>query len=191
MTDMPELETPRLLLRPLRERDRHAFAAMNADPRVMAYFPAPLGRAESDAMAVRIAEHAQEHGFGFWAVEAPGVTEFSGIAGLLVPRFEAHFTPCVEIGWRFAHEYWGRGYATESARALLAFAFTRLGLDEVVAMTVPANARSRRVMERIGMTRNPADDFDHPYLPGGHRLQRHVLYRLPRCEWSGPQIRRV
>lgn len=191
MADLPDLTTTRLLLRPLRQRDFSAFAAMNADARVMAYFPAPLGRAESEMMALRIAEHAREHGFGFWAVEAPGVAAFTGIAGLLVPRFEAHFMPCVEVGWRLAREYWGRGYATESARALLDFAFTRVELDEVVSLTVPANKRSRRVMERIGMTHDPADDFDHPDLPEGHPLRRHVLYRLARANWSGTAHRAV
>lgn len=191
MTDLPELRTSRLLLRALRHGDRSAFDAMNADPRVMEHFPAPLDRAGSDAMATRIAEHASEHGFSFWAVEAPGVAEFIGVAGLLVPGFKAHFTPCVEIGWRFAHEFWGRGYATEAALALLDHAFGRLGLDEVVAMAVPANTRSRRVMERIGMTRDTDGDFDHPYLPEGHRLRRHVLYRLPRSARTGPEHRRV
>lgn len=191
MADLPDLPTSRLLLRPLRHSDLPAFAAMNADPDVMAYFPAPLDRAESEAMVARMAEHAREHGFGFWAIEAPGNAAFIGIAGLLVPRFEAHFTPCVEIGWRFARQFWGRGYATEAALALLDVAFNSLALEEVVSLTVPANARSRRIMERIGMTRDPADDFDHPDLPAGHRLRRHVLYRLTRSAWSGPAQRAV
>lgn len=185
MADLPDLPTSRLLLRPLRQMDLPAFAAMNADRQVMEYFPALLDRAASEAMAARIAEHAREHGFGFWGVEAPGVAAFTGIAGLLVPRFEAHFTPCVEVGWRFAREFWGRGYATEAARALLGFGFSRLELDEVVSLTVPANERSRRVMERIGMTHDPADDFDHPDLSVGHPLRRHVLYRLARPAWEG------
>ena len=191
MADLPHLPTPRLLLRPLRQGDLPALAAMNADPEVMEHFPAPLGGTASEVMAARIADHAREHGFGFWAVEAPGVAVFTGIAGLLVPRFQAHFTPCVEIGWRFAREYWGRGYATEAARALLDFAFTRLELEELVSLTVPANGRSRRVMERIGMTRDPADDFDHPDLPDGHRLRRHILYRLTRSAWGGEAHRAV
>jgi RimJ/RimL family protein N-acetyltransferase len=168
----------------MRDGDMPAFAAMNADARVMEFFPASLSQPESDAMAARIDEHFEEHGYSFWAVEAVGVAGFAGIAGLLVPRFEAHFTPCVEIGWRFAHEFWGRGYASEAARALLGFGFERAGLDEIVSLTVPANERSRRVMERIGMTHDPADDFDHPDLPDGHRLRRHVLYRLSKADWA-------
>lgn len=161
-----------------------AFAAMNADARVMEFFPACLGQPESDAMATRIDEHFDEHGYNYWTVEAAGAADFTGIAGLLVPHFEAHFTPCVEIGWRFAHEFWGRGYASEAARALVEFGFDRAGLDEIVSLTVPANERSRHVMERIGMTHNPADDFDHPNLIDGDPLRRHVLYRLSKANWA-------
>ena len=168
----------------MRDSDLAAFAAMNADARVMEFFPACLGQPESDATAQRIDEHFDEHGYSFWAVEAAGVSTFTGIAGLVVPQFESHFTPCVEIGWRFAHEFWGRGYASEAARALLEFGFERAGLDEIVSLTVPTNERSRRVMERIGMTRNPADDFDHPNLTEGDPLRRHVLYRLSKANWA-------
>ena len=178
--DAPSLVTPRLLLRPWREADVAPFSALNADPRVMEFFPATLSRAESDAVAERIREGLAARGFGFWAVEVPGVTPFAGFVGLSVPRFEAHFTPCVEIGWRLAREHWGRGYATEGARAALDFGFGELGLAEVVAFTVPANARSRAVMEKLGMTHDPADDFDHPSVPEGHPLRRHVLYRVRR-----------
>lgn len=150
---------------------------MNADPRVTEFLPV-LTRAESDAVAVRIEAHLAEHGFTFWAVEILGVTPFAGFVGLVIPRFEAHFTPCVEIGWRLAARYWGQGYATEGARAALAFGFNSLKLEEIVAITVPANRRSRQVMERLGMSHNPADDFDHPSVPEGHALRRHVLYRL-------------
>jgi ribosomal-protein-alanine N-acetyltransferase len=157
---------------------------MNADPRVMEHFPAPQSRAESDMLAGRIEAHFDRHGFGLWAVEIPGNTRFAGFIGLAVPRFEAHFTPCVEIGWRLASEHWGHGYATEGALAALQFGFEVLGLREIVSFTVSRNVRSRRVMEKIGMTHNPADDFDHPSLPEGHPIQRHVLYRLaaPRQE---------
>jgi RimJ/RimL family protein N-acetyltransferase len=181
----PTLATSRLLLRPWRERDLAAFAAMNADPRVMEWLPGPLTRVESDAVAARIGDDFARHGFGKWAVEAPGVADFIGYAGLAVPAFEAHFTPCVEIGWRFAFEHWGRGYATEAARAALAFAFEELKLEQVVSFTVPGNVRSRKVMERLGMTRSSGEDFDHPMLPEGHRLRRHVLYRSRRIDWSG------
>jgi RimJ/RimL family protein N-acetyltransferase len=171
-----ELRTERLLLRRWLPSDRSAFAALNADARVMAHLPAVLTRDESDAVAERIEWHFDRHGFGLWALEIPGTVPFAGFVGLSVPRFDAHFTPCVEIGWRLAAEHWGRGYATEAARATLAFAFGEAGLVEVVSFTVPENLRSRRVMERIGMARNPADDFDHPYVPDG--LRRHVLYRI-------------
>ena len=174
------LHTERLFLRQWRPSDRAPFAALNADPRVMAYFPAPLARDESDALVTRIEAHFAEHGFGLWAVEIPHVTPFAGFIGLAIPRFTAHFTPCVEIGWRLAAAYWGKGYATEGARAVLTFGFETVGLSEIVSFTVPANRRSRRVMERIGMTHTPADDFDHPALPEGHPLRRHVLYRCTR-----------
>jgi RimJ/RimL family protein N-acetyltransferase len=171
------IRTDRLHLRLWRDEDLAAFAALNADPVVMEHFPKLLDRAESDALAARFRDHFEYHGFGNWAVEVPGIAEFIGFVGLTVPRFEAHFTPCVEIGWRLAHAYWGRGYATEAARAALEFGLGQLTLDEIVSFTVPANRRSWRVMERIGMTRNPADDFDHPALAEGHLLRRHVLYR--------------
>jgi RimJ/RimL family protein N-acetyltransferase len=143
-----------------------------------------LAREESDARAARISEHFERHGFGLWAVEAMGLADFIGFAGLSTPAFTAHFTPAVEIGWRLAFEYWGQGYATEAARAALGFAFSQLQLAEVVSFTVPANQRSRRVMERLGMTRTPVDDFEHPNLPPGHALSRHVLYRLSRSSWE-------
>jgi RimJ/RimL family protein N-acetyltransferase len=175
-----ELPTARLLLRPWRDADRDAYADLNADPRVMEYFPAPLSRAESEAGAARIRAHFEAQGFGLWAVEVAGGSPFVGFIGLAVPSFAAHFTPAIEIGWRLAHAVWGLGYATEGARAVVRFAFERLGLAEIVSMTVPANLRSRRVMEKLGMRHDPADDFDHPRIPDGHRLQRHVLYRLRR-----------
>ena len=172
--------TERLILRPWRDDDLAPFAALNADPTVMEHFPATLSRAESDALAARIRADMAERGFGLWAVEAPGVAAFVGFTGLSVPRFEAHFTPCVEIGWRIAREHWGRGYAPEAARAALAHAFGPLGLDEIVSFTTADNRNSRRVMEKLGMAHNPADDFDHPNLAPGHPLRRHVLYRIRR-----------
>jgi RimJ/RimL family protein N-acetyltransferase len=175
-----ELRTSRLLLRRWRPEDRVPFAALNADPRVMEHFPATLSRAESDTRVERIEAHFQKHGYGYWAVEIPGVTTFAGFIGLSIPGFEAHFTPCIEVGWRLAFEHWNLGYATEGARAALAFGFDSLQAKEIVSSTVPANVRSRRVMEKLGMTRSPSDDFDHPALPEGHPLRRHVLYRLAR-----------
>jgi ribosomal-protein-alanine N-acetyltransferase len=174
----PVLRTERLLLREWRAEDREPFAALNADPRVMQYLPAMLPRAQSDALARRSEQHFATHGFGPWAVEVPGVAPFIGFVGLVVPAFEAHFTPCVEIGWRLAAEHWGQGYATEAALASADYAFSALGLHELVSFTTPGNERSQAVMRRIGMTHDEADDFDHPRLPQGHRLRRHVLYRL-------------
>lgn len=173
-----ELRTDRLTLRRWRDEDLEPFAQLNADPEVMAHMPSLLNRAESDALAARIRGQFEQRGFGLWAVEVPGVAPFIGYVGLAVPRFTAHFTPCVEVGWRLARAHWGFGYATEAARASLAFGFDHVRLDEIVSFTVPANTRSIAVMERLGMTRDPADDFDHPGLPEGHPLRRHVLYRL-------------
>lgn len=172
-----EIRTERLVLRRWTQSDRTPFAELNSDKRVMEHFPAVLTRAESDAMVERIEAHFERHGFGLWAVEVVDEVPFIGFVGLAVPSFEAHFTPCVEVGWRLAAAFWGRGFATEAARACVAFAFDRAGLDAIVSMTVPENIRSRRVMERLGMTRDPADDFSHPTLPD-HRW--HVLYRLRR-----------
>jgi len=172
-----EIATERLLLRRWRADDLAPFARLNADRRVMEHLPGPLGREESDALARRIEQHFADHGFGPWAVEVPGLAPFVGFVGLARPGFDAHFTPCVEIAWRLAAEHWGRGYATEGARAALAFGCGALALEEIVAFTVPGNARSRRVMENLGMTHEPRDGFDHPDLPEGHPLRRHVLYR--------------
>jgi RimJ/RimL family protein N-acetyltransferase len=180
----PTLKTERLTLRPWADSDLAPFAALNADARVMEFFPKTLDRAESDALAERIRGHFARHGFGLWAVGAPGVADFVGFVGLAVPGFAAPFMPCVEIGWRLAVPYWGRGYATEAARAALGFGFGSLGLAEIVSFTVRDNWPSRRVMERLGMRHDPADDFDHPSLPQGHRLRRHVLYRLSRAKWA-------
>jgi RimJ/RimL family protein N-acetyltransferase len=180
---VPELRTDRLLLRGFRDGDRAPFAAMNADPRVMQYFPATLTRQESDATAERIRANFDARGFGLWAVELPGRAEFIGFAGLMPPNFEAHFTPCIEVGWRLAPDHWGKGLATEAARAAVRFGFELLSLREIVSFTVPDNVRSRRVMEKLGMQHDPADDFEHPRLPNGHPLRRHVLYRLSRNIW--------
>jgi RimJ/RimL family protein N-acetyltransferase len=168
-----------LILRAWRDEDLAPFAALNADPAVMEYYPATLSRAESDAFAARVRSEMAECGFGLWAVEVPDVAPFVGFTGLSAPRFTAHFTPCVEIGWRIAREHWGHGYAPEAARAALAHGFSALGLDEIVSFTAVNNARSRRVMEKLGMTHDLADDFDHPSLAPGDPLRRHVLYRMP------------
>jgi RimJ/RimL family protein N-acetyltransferase len=179
-----EIRTERLLLRPWKDEDRDAFAAMNADPQVCEYFRGVLSREESDAFVDRIQAHFLEHGFGFWALEIPDVSPLAGLTGMAFAKFDAHFTPCVEIGWRLATPYWGKGYATEAASAALDYGFNELALDEIVAFTAVGNERSRRVMERLGMTRNPDDDFDHPSVPEDHPVRRHVLYRVSRESWS-------
>ena len=172
------LSGDRVRLRRWREEDRAPFAAMNANGRVMEFFPKPLDRAESDALVDRIEAHFGRHDFGLWAVEVPGVEPFIGFTGLSTATFEAPFTPCVEVGWRLAVGQWGHGYATEAARLALAHGFGPIGLREIVSFTAAGNRRSRAVMERLGMARDPADDFDHPSLPERHALRRHVLYRL-------------
>ena len=165
------IQTRRLVLRQWREEDREPFAALNADPVVMEHFPAPMTREASDAFVDFNIATIAARGWGLWAVEANG--ELIGFVGLNEPNFR----PGVEIGWRLAREAWGHGYATEAARAVLAFARDELGLDEVISFTSTTNVRSQRVMERIGMTHDPADDFDHPRVDDP-RLRRHVLYRL-------------
>jgi RimJ/RimL family protein N-acetyltransferase len=174
------VRTSRLILRRWRPSDRAPFAAMNADPAVMAHFPSTLTAAESDSLADAIEANMVARGFGLWALEVPGVVPFAGFVGLSVPGFTAPFTPCVEIGWRLAAAQWGRGYATEAARAVLVHAWDVVGLDEVVSFTTAGNTRSRAVMERLGMRYDPVDDFDHPRLAAGHPLRRHVLYRVAR-----------
>lgn len=175
-----QLETERLILRPWRAADYAPFADLNADPRVTATLAGNLARDESDAFADRIAAHIEEHGWGLWAIEVKGGAPFIGYAGLSRPPFEAHFTPCVEIGWRLAFAHWGHGYATEAARRVLGFAFDELGLTEVVSFTTVSNTRSRAVMERIGMVHDAKGDFDYPMLSPDHPLLRHVLYRVQR-----------
>jgi RimJ/RimL family protein N-acetyltransferase len=182
MADGPTLHSPRLRLRRWHASDRAPFARLNADPEVMRYFLRPLDRAESDALVDRIEVAFETHGYGLWAVERREDGVFLGFTGLAVPRFAAAFTPCVEVGWRYAREAWGHGYATEAARAAIRFGFEEAGLAEIVSFTSVVHARSRRVMERLGMHRDPADDFDYPGIPEGHPLRRHVLYRITGAE---------
>jgi RimJ/RimL family protein N-acetyltransferase len=177
--DNPALQTDRLTLRRWRDADRDAFARMNADPRVMEFFPACLTRVESHAMIDRIEKHFDTHGFGLWAAEVRATGELAGFVGLAIPGFEAFFTPCVEIGWRLGPAYWNQGLATEGARAVLDLAFGTLGLAEVVSFTTRGNLRSRRVMEKLGM--RYSGDFEHPRMPEGHPLRLHVLYRKNAC----------
>ena len=182
MMPAPTLRSRRLILRPWRDEDLEPFARINADARVMEHFPAPLSREESDAAVARIQEHFDARGFGLWAAQFAGAEQFIGFVGLAVPSFSAHFTPCVELGWRLDSAFWNRGLATEGAWACVDFAFGELGLPELVSFTVPGNRASRRVMEKLGMRRSPADDFEHPGLPPEHPLRPHVLYRLGRSE---------
>jgi RimJ/RimL family protein N-acetyltransferase len=175
-----ELTTDRLLLRRWRDSDRASFAALNADPSVTEHLTATLSREESDALIDRIEAAFDRLGFGLWAVEVVATGDLAGFVGLAIPSFDAHFMPAVEVGWRLAREHWGRGYATEAGREAMRFGFDVAGLEQIVSFTVPDNVRSRRVMERLGMTHDPKDDFDHPRFPDGHRLRRHVLYRKTR-----------
>jgi RimJ/RimL family protein N-acetyltransferase len=171
------IETARLLLRPWRDSDLAPFAEQNADPIVMRYLIGPLTRDDSDAYAQRARQHFADHGFCKWAVEAPGVAPFIGAVGLSHVRYEASFTPAVEVAWRLNRPFWGQGYATEAARAAIEDGFTRVGLAEIVALTTLENTASQRVMQRLGMTRSI--EFDHPLLAPDNPLRRHVLYHLP------------
>jgi ribosomal-protein-alanine N-acetyltransferase len=181
---MEAYRTTRLVLRRWMDSDREPFARLNADPEVMEHFPGVLDRAASDALVDRIEAHFAEHGFGLWAIEVQGGEPFIGFVGLLHVGFEAHFTPAVEVGWRLARSAWGRGFATEAAGEACRIAFAALRLPAIVSFTVPANLRSRAVMERLGMTHDPSDDFEHPKLAKGHPLRRHVLYRLSEKSWA-------
>lgn len=177
-----ELATPRLRLRQWRDADREPFAALNADPVAMEFFPAPLAREASDAMLEGFRQQIEERGWSNWAVEVAATGAFIGFVGLTVPKRALPFMPCVEIGWRLARAHWGQGYAAEGARAALRAGFERLELEEIVSFTALLNTRSRKVMERIGM-RDAHEDFEHPALPPGHALRPHCLYRLAREEW--------
>jgi RimJ/RimL family protein N-acetyltransferase len=179
MPELIEIETERLRLRQWRLADREPFAAMNADPRVMEFFPATLTQAESDAMADRCQLLIEERGWGFWAAECKATREFIGFVGLHTPSAELPFSPCVEVGWRLAFPYWGKGFASEAAKEALLVGFHSLGLKEVVSFTAVGNLRSRAVMERLGM--QECGTFDHPQVPEGLGLRRHCLYRLT-CE---------
>ncbi|MGW7681936.1 GNAT family N-acetyltransferase [Kribbella sp. NPDC054772] len=181
---MTELTTDRLLLRQWRDADRDPFAALNADPAVMEHFPALQTREQSDGLIDRNIAALDERGWGLWAIEVRDTGVFIGFTGLNLPTFEAHFLPAVEIGWRLAKGAWGNGYATEAARAALAVGFGPAGLDEIVSFTTTTNLPSQRVMQRIGMVHDEAGDFDHPRIEQGHRLQRHVLYRISRAQWQ-------
>lgn len=184
MADILTLETPRLWFRTWCDEDLDALAAISADPEVVRHFPAPLDRDETAAMLRRIRDHFAAHGFGLWALERKDDGRLIGFTGLGWTGFDAHFTPAVEIGWRLARDQWRQGFAREAALAALAAGFERLGFAEIVSFTALSNRRSQRVMQAIGMRRDPADDFDHPKLAEGHPLRRHLLYRLRLDEWQ-------
>ncbi len=176
----PTLTADRLILRPWREADREPFAALNRDPEVMEFMPRLLSPEESNDFFDRINAHFKRHGFGLCAAEHRASGAFMGFIGLQVPNFRERFMPAVEIGWRLDAKWWGQGLATEGAREMVRYSFDVIGLESLVSFTMPANVRSRRVMEKLGMTHDPADDFEHPVLPPGHPMRRHVLYRLSR-----------
>ena len=180
--------TERLILRQWCESDLEPFAALNADPHVMEFFPHTRTRKQSDETAHRIVSHIDAHGFGLWALERCDTGEFIGFTGMMHVDFDAGFLPAVEIGWRLAADQWGNGFATEAARACMAYGFETLQLDEVVSFAVTDNWRSRRVMERIGMHRDPSRDFDHPDMAAGSPLRRHVFYAIRRAQHRLAQV---
>ncbi len=171
------IKTERLILRPWKESDFEPFALMNADPHVREFFPSLLTKNESNEMANQFKKLIETQGWGLWAAEVPGEAPFIGFVGIAQVPFEAHFTPAVEIGWRLAYEFWGKGYATEAAKVVMNFGFNQLKLEEIVSFTVVKNIRSRHVMEKLGMTHDPADNFDHPRISKDSPQLKHVLYR--------------
>ena len=183
MAGAPLLCTERLYLRGWREEDRDPYAAINSDPQVREFFPELLTRAQSDAQIAVFEDHFAAHGFGMWALELRETGALIGFTGMDLATYDAHFAPAVEIGWRLARSAWGHGYASEAAREVLRFGFDERELEEIVACTTPANLRSRAVMERLAMTRDPDEDFDHPEVAAGHPLCRHVLYRVSVARW--------
>lgn len=174
----PTIETPRLILRPWRDEDLEPWFAMNSDPRVMEFFVQPYTRDEAERTMALMRRYLERDGYGWWVLERKDDALFAGVIALQDVPFTAPFTPATEVGWRLTHACWGSGYATEGARGALDFAFNERKLHEVVAMTAVVNVRSQRVMQRLGMTHDPRDDFDHPRIEPGHPLNRHVLYRV-------------
>lgn len=173
------IRTERLLLRQWRAEDREPFAAMNADREVMEFFPAILTREQSEASADRIQDYLALKGWGLWALERLDTSEFIGFTGLWPADFAAHFTPAIEVGWRLAHAHWGCGFAAEAAIAAVRHGYDEIGIPEILSFTSTVNLRSRRVMEKVGMIRDPEGDFEHPGVPEGSPLRPHVLYRFP------------
>ena len=177
-----ELETNRLILRNWTDKDFEYFYALNSDPVVMEYFPKTLDRRESDELANKARSLIEENGWGFWACELKGCSEFMGFVGLNSPDYDLPFGPCIEVGWRFAKKYWGHGYATEAGMASLNYAFTQLNVEEVVSFAVANNRKSIAVMERLGMS-NMNSNFSHPKVPENSLLREHVLYKIHKENW--------
>lgn len=179
-----QLETERLILRHWQESDFKPFCEITSDPEVRRYYPSTLNVDETRALIARINTHFDREGFGLFAVVLKSTGEFIGYTGLQKPTIQARFMPCVEIGWQIARKHWGNGYAPEAATKCLEDGFMRIGLDEIVSFTTVSNDKSIRVMEKLGMTRNPKDDYSHPLLPEGHPLKPHVLFRLSKATWT-------
>ena len=177
------LRTRRLLLRRWKPSDFPPFAKMNADPRVMEFMLRKMTPEETRHKIDGIAANFNANGFGLWAVEIAASEKFIGFVGLAVPGYRLPFTPCVEIAWRLCAEEWGKGYAPEAAHEAIRDGFERVGLQEIVSFTAATNSKSRRVMEKLGMRYSPAEDFEHPMVPEGNTLRRHVLYRLKKADW--------
>lgn len=182
MTTPLTMNTERLILRQWLPEDVPVFAQMNEDPEVMRYFPGTLSREQSAGWAENCRLMLEKQGWGLWAVEVRASSEFIGFVGLHAPSIDLPFNPCVEIGWRLKHSAWGKGYATEAARACLQAGFEYVGLQEIVSFTSVINTPSSAVMERLGMKRDP-DTFEHPSVPPGHSLREHCVYRLSRDDW--------
>ena len=182
------IKLKRLILRPWKKEDLEPLSRLNKDPRVMEFLLNPLTYEESAGRLELYTQHIQDHGWGLWAVSVPGIADFIGWIGLWPIGFDAHFTPAIEVGWRLLPEFWNQGYATEGARASLRYGFETLKLEEIVSFTVPQNLRSRRVMEKLGMHWDPKEDFDHPKVPEGHLLKRHVLYRMSASQWRAQSM---
>ena len=179
-----QIITERLIMRPWQDEDRAPFAALSADPDVMRHLRPMPTRAESDAWIDRQIGFQEAHGICFFATVLRATGAFVGSIGLMRVPYDAHFTPAVEVGWRLARDHWGQGYAPEAAAASLRYGFKDLALPEIVANTAPSNANSQRVMVKLGMSRDPNDDFDHPNVAQGNPLRRQVLYRLTREAWQ-------
>jgi RimJ/RimL family protein N-acetyltransferase len=190
MAELIEVETHRLRLRQWLPEDREPFSQLNVDPRVMEFFPSCLDRVTSDGMAERLQSLIAERGWGLWAVETREELQFIGFVGLHIPSPELPCSPCVEIGWRLAFEHWGKGYASEAAKAALEVGFGRLNLSEIVSFTAIANHRSRALMQKLNLREDP-NPFEHPSLPVGHPLRTHCLYRLSRQDWLNARLSQI